>query len=128
MDKSKLRELYQYYNLQPADFFKHQHYTIITRQGIEKIQAKENLRITYKVEKCEPEYCAMRAITEKDGIYIETFGSAKYGDFKNGNTQSWYLLEMAEKRSLSRCVLKYSGFYKYGIFGEDESEDFKRNG
>ena len=128
MDKTKLRELYDKYELEPADFFKSKHFTIITRAGIEKIQAKENLRITYKVERCEPEFCAMKAITEKDGIYIETFGSAKYGDFKNGNTSSWYLLEMAEKRSLSRCVLKYSGFYKYGIFSEDESEDFKRNG
>lgn len=128
MDKTKLRELYEKYELQPADFFKHQHYTIITRQGIEKIQAKENLRITYEVIRCEPDFCSMKAITEKDGIYIETFGSAKYGDFKNGNTQSWYLCELAEKRSLSRCVLKYSGFYKYGIFGEDESESFKNNG
>jgi len=23
-------------------------------------------------------------------------------------------------------VLKIAGFYKYGVFGEDESEDFKR--
>ena len=72
MDKTKLRELYEKYELEPADFFKSKHFTIITRQGIEKIQAKENLRITYKVERCEPEFCAMRATTEKDGIYIET--------------------------------------------------------
>ena len=128
MDKTKLRELYKKYELEPADFFKSKNFTIITRGGIEKIQAKENLRIKYEVIKCEPEFCSIKAITEKDDIYIETFGSAKYGDYKNGNTQTWYLCEMAEKRALSRCVLKYSGFYKYNIFGEDESESFKKNG
>jgi hypothetical protein len=33
---------------------------------------------------------------------------------------------MAEKRALSRAVLKMTGLYELGIFGEDESEDFKR--
>jgi hypothetical protein len=33
---------------------------------------------------------------------------------------------MAEKRALSRAVLKLTGFYQLGVFGEDESEDFKK--
>jgi len=32
---------------------------------------------------------------------------------------------MAEKRAMSRVVLKLSGFYALGVFGEDESDDFK---
>jgi hypothetical protein len=35
-------------------------------------------------------------------------------------------MEMAEKRAMSRAVLKLTGFYECGAFGEDESEDFKR--
>jgi hypothetical protein len=35
-------------------------------------------------------------------------------------------MEMAEKRAMSRCVLKLTGFYEQGVFGEDESEDFKQ--
>ena len=35
-------------------------------------------------------------------------------------------MEMAEKRAMSRAVLKLTGFYQLGAFGEDESEDFKR--
>ena len=31
---------------------------------------------------------------------------------------------MAEKRAMSRIVLKLTGFYALGIFGQDESEDF----
>jgi hypothetical protein len=128
MDKSKLRELYQYYELQPSDVFKHQHYVILTRQAIDKIIAKEQLDIRYEVIKCEPEYCCFKAIMEKDGKHLETFGSAKYGDFKNGNSQSWYIAEMAEKRAKSRITLMSTGFYELGVFGEDESESFKKNG
>jgi hypothetical protein len=128
MDKSKLRELYQKYELQPADFFKHQHYTIITRQGIEKIIAAEQFHIRYEVIRCEPDFAVFKATITKDGASLETFGSAKYGDFKNGSTNSWYISEIAEKRAMSRAVLKMSGFYQLGVFGEDESESFKNNG
>ena len=33
---------------------------------------------------------------------------------------------MAEKRAMSRVVLKLTGFYELGVFGEDESETFKK--
>jgi hypothetical protein len=46
--------------------------------------------------------------------------------FKDGNTNSHYVLEMAEKRAMSRLVLKQTGFYELGVFGEDESEEFKK--
>ena len=45
MNKEKLAELYHKYELSKDDFFKHQHYTIITRQGIDKIQAIEQISI-----------------------------------------------------------------------------------
>ena len=32
---------------------------------------------------------------------------------------------MAEKRAMSRAVLKLTGFYELGVFGEDESDSFK---
>jgi len=128
MDKSKLRELYQKYELQPADFFKHQHYTILKRQGIEKIIAAEQFHIRYEAIRCEPDFAVFKATITKHGAYLETFGSAKYGDFKNGSTNSWYISEIAEKRAMSRAVLKMSGFYQLGVFGEDESESFKNNG
>ena len=126
MKKEKLIELYKKYNLTQDDVFKHQHYIIITRSGIEKIQALENIKIYYEVVKCEKDFAGVKAIAMKDTTTIETFGSALKGDFKNGNTMSWYVLEMAEKRAMSRAVLKMTGFYKLGVFGEDESEDFKR--
>tara|TARA_R110000851_G_scaffold35838_4_gene94041 strand:- start:3653 stop:4036 length:384 start_codon:yes stop_codon:yes gene_type:complete len=127
MNKNKLIELYNKYNLNKEDFFKHQHYTIITRQGIDKIQAHEQMNVAYEVIKCEPNFAVFKASAEKDGKKIETFGSALKGEgYKDGNTNSWYVAEMAEKRAMSRAVLKLTGFYELGVFGEDESESFKK--
>jgi len=127
MKKDKLMELYKKYSLDKDDFFKHQHYTIITRQGIDKIQALEQMSVSYEVVQCAPNYAVFKAYAEKDGKKIETFGSALKGEnYKDGNTNSWYVAEMAEKRAMSRAVLKLTGFYELGVFGEDESESFKR--
>ena len=128
MKTEKLKEKYIKYELTKDDVFKHQHYIIITRSGIEKIQAIENITIYYDLIKSEPNFASVKAIAQKDGKMVETFGSALKGNsFKDGNTNTWYVLEMAEKRALSRAVLKMTGFYELGVFGEDESEEFKNN-
>ena len=128
MKKEKLKEKYIKYELTQDDVFKHQHYIIITRSGIEKIQGIEKITIYFEVIKSDINFASVKAIAMKDGKTIETFGSAKKGvSYKDGNTTSWYVLEMAEKRALSRAVLKMTGFYELGVFGEDESEEFKQN-
>ena len=127
MNKEKLTVLWKKYGLSKEDGFKHQHYTIITRSGIDKIQAIEKIFINYDVIKCEPNFAVVKANAKKGDANIQTFGSAIKGEsFKDGNTNSWYVMEMAEKRAMSRAVLKLTGFYELGVFGEDESEDFKR--
>ena len=114
MKTELIKEKYNKYNLEPSDVFKHQHYVIITRSGIDKIQALENIFIHYEVVKSESNFASVKAVAVK-------------GDYKNGNCNTWYVLEMAEKRAMSRAVLKLTGFYELGVFGEDESEDFKKN-
>ena len=127
MDRAKLGEMYKKYNLDPEkDIYKHKHYTIISRQGIEKIQAIEDIHITYDPIVTERDYWAIRAFASKGAKVLETFGSALKGDYTKGNTNTWYVAEMAEKRAMSRAVLKMTGFYELGHFGEDEAEDFKR--
>ena len=127
MNIEKLTVLWKKYGLSKEDGFKHQHYTIITRSGIDKIQAIEKIFINYDVIKCEPNFAVVKANAKKGDANIQTFGSAIKGEsFKDGNTNSWYVMEMAEKRAMSRAVLKLTGFYELGVFGEDESEDFKR--
>tara|TARA_B110000483_G_scaffold219332_1_gene273438 strand:- start:1396 stop:1800 length:405 start_codon:yes stop_codon:yes gene_type:complete len=127
MNRDKLLELYKKYDLNAEDVFKHQHYVIITRQGIDKIQAIEKININYEVIQCTPNFSVMRATATKEDARVETFGSALKGDnYKDGNCNSWYVAEMAEKRAMSRAVLKLTGFYELGVFGEDEADNFKK--
>ena len=127
MDRNKLVELYKKYDLTADDVFKHQHYVIITRTGIDKIQAVEQIAIDYEVIRCEPNYAVFKAIANKEGKAIQTFGSALKGEgYKDGNCNSWYVAEMAAEGAMSRAVLKLTGFYELGVFGEDESESFKK--
>tara|TARA_R110001583_G_scaffold8827_4_gene41727 strand:+ start:1293 stop:1682 length:390 start_codon:yes stop_codon:yes gene_type:complete len=127
MKTEKIKEKYHHYGLEKDDIFKHQHYVIITRSGIEKIQALESIKIWYDVVKCDTNFAAVKATAIKGDVTLETFGSALKGGFKDGNCNSWYVLEMAEKRAMSRAVLKLTGFYELGVFGEDEAEDFKKS-
>ena len=94
---------------------------IITRAGIEKIQYHNNIEVRYSVESIvPPDFVVVKAIAKKGDIVVESFGEASAN-----NTRQSYPVAMAEKRALARVVLKISGAYKYGVFGEDESDDFK---
>ena len=120
--KELLKHVYETYNLTSEDVFKHsQGWVIFTRSGIEKIQAADAIQVDYDVIRMEPDYAVIKASTDK----VQTFGSAKRGGFKDGSTMSWYIAEMAEKRALSRAILKHTGMYQHGAFGEDEADDFK---
>ncbi len=123
--KETLKRLFVENDLQKEDVFKHQHYTIIKRQGIDKIQATNNIDIEYEVIKCERDFAVVKAFGTLGNKEIQTFGSALKGDFKTGNCNTFYVMEMAEKRAMSRAVLKLSGLYALGVMGQDESEDFK---
>ena len=96
---------------------------IITRTGIEKIQYNNNVTVKFEWLRMEKDFAVIKAVATKGDVVIETFGSALHG--QGGNCRSNYVAEMAEKRALARAVLKLSGAYKYGVFGEDESDDFK---
>ena len=100
---------------------------IRTRTGIEKIQAKDNMKINfdlvYHSDDCKT------AIVKASGVMGEsdTFVSIEtYGEVSAQNSTNKYPIAMAEKRALSRCVLKLSGFYAYGVFGELESDEFNQ--
>ena len=100
---------------------------IITRAGIEKIQYHNNIEVRYYVESIVPPESALatafvvvKAVAKKGDVRVESFGEASAN-----NTRQSYPVAMAEKRALARVVLKISGAYKYGVFGEDESDDFK---
>jgi len=119
----RLNALYQKYELTPDDYFKHKFYTIVTRNGIDKIQSKAGIDINYELiyhsQDCK--VVIMKATGRIGEKQIETFGEVN----PNNNTNA-YPIAMAEKRAMSRIVLKLAGFYELSAFGEDEAEDFKR--
>lgn len=122
-NKERLNELYKKYGLTQDDYFKSpQGWTIITRSGIDKIQSEANIKITYDTITVSPKFVVIKA----KGVYgdnkIETYGEAD----RESNCRQTYPVAMAEKRAMSRVVLKLAGFYELGAFGEDESDDFKR--
>ena len=59
MNRDKLKKLYEKYELTTEDIFKHKHYVIITRSGIEKIAAIQDITIEFEVVKCEPNFAAV---------------------------------------------------------------------
>ena len=62
-----IKELYKKYGLESEDIFPHKHFTIITRQGIEKIEAKANIKLDLQTEVVSPTYCAMKCTATLDG-------------------------------------------------------------
>ena len=123
MNKEKLNELYLKNGLTKEDVFEHKFYKIISRSGIDKIQAKNKIYINYDLIHNSPDNkCIIIKATAKHGDQtIQTFGESS-----PSNTTNSYPVAMAEKRAMSRAVLKLTGFYELGHFGEDEAEDFKR--
>jgi len=127
--QERLKHLAKENGLNKDHFFKSpQGFVIITRQGIERIQAQRGIRVTYDVVSLSDDlkHVVIKATGEMarpDGLPVtmETFGESA-----PDNTRQKYPVAMAEKRALSRVVLKLSGLYEVGVFGEDESDDFKR--
>jgi hypothetical protein len=97
---------------------------IITRSGIDKIQAANDIKINYNlIFNSQDTKCVIIKATAKMGDkVIETFGEAA-----PMNTQNSYPVAMAEKRAMSRACLKLAGFYENNVFGEEEADVFKRS-
>lgn len=118
----QLRRLFEKYGLVQEDVFKQERggkpIVIITRTGIDKIQAAAGITIRYEVAWIDlnTSTVGIKAIGQMDGRIIETFGSATP---KNCTNQ--HFLEMAEKRARARAVLMLAGFYESGVFGEGEN-------
>ena len=123
MNKDKLNELYKKNGLTADDVFKHKFYTIISRSGIDKIQAKNHIEIHYDlIHNSADNKCVIIKATAGNGEQrIQTFGEASPSNTSNG-----YPVAMAEKRAMSRAVLKLTGFYELGHYSEDEADNFKR--
>lgn len=119
-DLEFIRKIFKENGLGEGDFFKHKHYTIITRPGIEKIRINNGIDIEFEVVGIGEKFAAVKGSGKKveNGshiVEITSSASANPDTCRNG-----YYLEMAEKRLKSRLVLMLMEMYDGNVFGEDE--------
>ena len=120
----RLNDLYTKFGLSNEDVFKSpQGWKIITRSGIDRVQAQAGISITYKSIVMERDFVVIQAFGSMGDKTIQSFGEANNGPQKP-NCRQAYPVAMAEKRAMSRIVLKLTGFYELGVMGEDEADDF----
>lgn len=125
----RFKALAEKYDLQATDFWKSpQGFVIISRRGIEKIQNGLNAVVYFDTV---PEFSspqdnkfvvkAIGHIEREDNSLskmTQTFGESSPKNTRGGAQA--YPIAMAEKRALSRCILKMSDLYTLNVFGEDE--------
>lgn len=134
--EEKLKDLYDKNGLEKEDIFilelGGKKVPIITRTGIEKIAAKNNISIVYEIisHNHKEGYFIIKGIGKMnmdDGKNpIKTITIESFGECSPENNKQKYPLAISEKRCMSRVVLKLAGLYELGVFGQDESEDFKQ--
>ena len=114
-----MNKIYKDNGLEKSDVYKdRRNFSIITRSGIEKIQAKNEIAVTFEVIKAELDNCIIKAtslIREGDEWIpkMETFGSAT-----KDNCRQPFKIEIAEKRALARVIIKTMNYTE--TLGEDE--------
>ena len=124
--KETLRRLFKENNLVEEDVYKDKRgFVIITRTGIDKIVSKQNIVVAYEPIVMQKDWVVLRgsATTEVNGTprNVMSFGEASEDNLMGGAKK--FPVAMAEKRAMSRCVLKISGLYEQGVFGQDEIVD-----
>jgi len=137
-DREALATLYKKYKLTEKDIFKQgSNFVIITRPGIEKIQAQDDILVSYSTppelqNPANRQYVVLASAHKKGDpdVVVQSYGESapinlEHRTKKDGKTPiPLYPMALAEKRALSRAVLKLTGFYRIGVMGEDESDEF----
>ena len=126
--KEALRRLYVSNGLTEEDIHKDPRgFVTIKREGIDKIAARNGITIGYEVITMDIDkgICVLKAAgTMKVGTDVKnmmSFGEASPSNLMGGGKK--FPVAMAEKRAMSRVVLKLTGFYEQGVFGQDEIAD-----
>jgi len=127
--KELLEKIYKEHNLEREDLYVDKRgFVIITRTGIDKIVSKQNIQVAYEVIKLDKEMVVIKAVAsmktgrrDTDVRNMMSFGEASNENLMGGGKK--FPVAMAEKRAMSRVVLKIAGFYEQGVFGQDEIVD-----
>jgi len=118
----ELKALSAKYDMRPDHFHKDPRgFVIMTRRGVEHVQAKIKAVVSFSTvpewsDPSDGRYC-IKAHAKCEIGQVETFG-----EVSKSNNRNAYPIAMAEKRALSRAILKLAGFYQLEVYGEDEVE------
>lgn len=118
----ELKALSARYEMRPDHFHKDPRgFVIMTRRGVEHVQAKIKAVVTFSTvpewsDAADGRY-VVKAHAKCEIGQVETFG-----EVSKSNNRNAYPIAMAEKRALSRAILKLAGFYQLEVYGEDEVE------
>jgi len=103
-------------------------FIIIKRSGIDKIVSRQNIQVAYEPVTMTPEWVVLRATAsmrtgsgEHDVRNMMSFGEASDSNLMGGAKK--FPVAMAEKRAMSRVVLKISGLYEHNVYGEEEMDN-----
>lgn len=119
---TKFRAMVKQYGLVSDDFWKaSQGFVIITRTGIEKVQRCLGIQVTYEVVAELSDVSSGLYVIKATGVNKDKLVES-YGEAGPKNCRNAYPVAMAEKRALSRVVLKMADMYEMGVYGEDEGE------
>jgi len=124
-----LKRLFLAHNLVKEDVYKDKRgFVIITRTGIDKIVSSMNIQVAYEPITMTQEWVVIRATAsirtgtgEHDFRNMMSFGEASDSNLMGGGKK--FPVAMAEKRAMSRVVVKIAGFYEQGVLGQDEIVD-----
>jgi len=124
-----LKRLFLAHGLVKDDVYKDKRgFVIITRTGIDKIVSSMNIQVAYEPVTMTKEWVVLRATAslrtgpgEHEVRNMMSFGEASDDNLMGGAKK--FPVAMAEKRAMSRVVLKIAGFYEQGVFGQDELAD-----
>ena len=101
---------------------------ILTHDACTKIALIENIKLSRLEPIYQSETSCRFLVTmvkeDKDGNVINSVTSI--GEADNRNSKNNYYGSMAEKRGISRGVLKLINAYQYGVYSEVEADDLKK--
>ena len=101
---------------------------ILTHDAITKIAHMENIKLS-KIESIYQSETSCRFLVtmvkeDKEGNVIDSVTTVGEADTKN--CKMGYISSMGEKRGIDRAVLKLIKAYEWGVYSEEESDDFKK--
>jgi hypothetical protein len=119
-----IKELASKYNLNKNDVWQCQNAWVIKHDAIERIAVTEGVIFdTPQVVEFNGSLGLIGRATKDGKNYIWSTGEASNENVKG---KGRYYFAMAEKRLKDRLTLKLINAYQYGIYSEDEADDFER--